>query len=856
MQQFFRSEPIMRHAGSTPRIARAILLSLLLLSPLAKAQTQTISPYQIPLQDEIKLPDATFQKGVPARFDLPALPQKPGLVPVLRARLFVQSPQPSGFNWNAHLEVNGTPLLRRTAGGDERLLERPTTFKLLQNGQYYGAFQSEGLAVMFAPSAAVADDMTDDKLGATFLLDLSDVARGVDNNVLEVFGHIPAQNFDPNAPEKAVNLGRITNASIGWIDKKYQQAPPIKLPQRSVLPVSSQRDELGLAVGKRGGFALSFHGARLLVETDLGLNGALDELIADDASAPAGSTPSVKTAREKNGDWRITANWSSGLQLERTLHLEADNRLSWHEVWRNAGAQELPVPFNHRLFLARSAPPQIVLGGNPDSGQFNSSPFNPTAFISSNGMKTSFGWVAEDDWLRALLHLANTGGIARAFSRSLALAPGKSITFQMSLQAQASDSYWDFINALRRRWNVNNVRLERPVAWGVPLKNELEGYDWIIGPWQGLQPDGVEAKTLDAQYKGKIPDDALQKFFTYEHRAAAQTDLKNRVAKIHESPQNRALVMMHPAMEVAYKPRMDLFPFTDETILTREGKPFEDGGYSRAWVGDATRNGWGVLYVSPRADNKYGRELLRRIHIALDDDLLDGMYSDEFTFAGMTRVYSRYDYRQSDGYSVILDDAGKIVVHATDNAIATLSYQLAAVAEIKKRNKLFLVNTAPATRALQNAGILHFVEAGNGFWFGANAHLTTPLQLGNVGTPTTTVDLMKISRRLLDVGTLHVPMAIAMSELSPGDNFIAKQFPITPIQLGAGFVIGRERIVSDKSGDFAWPEKVSGAKIWRYDANGKLLNTQPRSLMKSAARKNVLHLEAPENGIVIAEFTR
>jgi hypothetical protein len=832
------------------------LFFLLLFSALKSAHAQTVSPYQIPLQNEIKLPDAVFQKGAPARFDLPALPQKPGLIPVLRAQIFVQSPTPGGFNWNAHLELNGTSLRRRMANGDERLLLRPTTFKLLGNGQYYGAFQGDNLAVMFAPSAETADGMTDDKTGATFLLDLSDVARGVDNNVLEVFGHIPAKDPDPKAPEKAVNLGHMTNASIGWIDKKYQQAPPMNLPQRSVLPVSSQRGELGLAVGKRGGFALLFRGTRLLAETDLGVGDTHDELIADDAPAPAGSTPVVKTVREKNGDWRITAQWPSGLQLERTLRLEADNRLSWREVWRNAGAQELPVPFNHRLFVAQSAAPHITLGGNPDSGQFSSSPFNPTAFISSKSAKASFGWVAEDDWLRALLHLANSGGVARVFSRSLALAPGKSIAFQMSVQAQASDSYWDFINALRRRWNVNSVRIERPLVWGAPNKM-LKGYDWILGPWQGLQPDGIEAQTLDAKYKGNIPDAALEEFFTYEHRQAAQADLKNRVAKLHaDAPQNHALVMMHPAMEVAYKPRLDLFPFAAETILTREGKPFEDGGYSRAWLHDAAQHGWGVLYLSPRAGNQYGQELLKRIRIALDEAHLDGIYSDEFTFAGMTRVYSRYDYRQGDGYSVVLDDDGKIVAHATDNTLATLSYQLAAVAEIKKRGKVFLVNTAPTTREMQNAGILHFVEAGNGFWFGANAHLTTPLQLGNVGAPETTADLIKVSRRLLEVGTLHVPLARGMAELPAGDNFIAKQFPITPLELGAGFVVGRERIVSSKSADFAWPAKVSGVQIWRYDENGNLLGNKPQRLLKKDARGKALHLDAPPNGIVIAEFTR
>lgn len=306
--------------------------------------------------------------------------------------------------------------------------------------------------------------------------------------------------------------------------------------------------------------------------------------------------------------------------------------------------------------------------------------------------------------------------------------------------------------------------------------------------------------------------------------------------------------LMHPAMHAAYKPKLALYPFLDECILTRAGQPFEDAGYSRAWFGDMVSRGWGILYIAPRPGGAYGQHLLHRLRAAFDVAGLDAIYSDEFTFVGGQRGYSRYDYRQWDGYSVILNEDGSIAAKITDNAIASQSLQLALIHEARRRGKLMLVNCAPTLRATQRTGIYHFVEGGNGFWAGADTHLSTPLVFGNVGQPKNQEELLKISRRLLATGNLHVPCAANL--LIQGENsFITKQHPITPYRLGPGYVLGRERIVTSASGEFNWPPKPASVRVYAYDAKGNLLPDSPRRLNARAP----IQLDVPPDGLVIVE---
>lgn len=818
------------------------------------------------LQFVTKLPDTKFDLNHPARFNLPPLPSRAGLIPVLRARIVVINPPGTGagFFYNTGVVFNGTPLKHITQSGQERLLLRSFGFKLLSNGVRYGAFTDDYLATMFAENANVGDSMTSDGLGATFTLDISDVARGVDGNVMELRSKLPAREGTEIGTAKAVDI------EIGYLPVAVRDRAATPFPQRAVPKLSVTRDStrgaVRLEVSNRGGFAVEFNHQRLLVETNMGMDDTPhDEMVAEDRPADTALVPSVTVKKMENG-FDVAASWRSGrwagITLKRQLRLTTNGNVDWRENWSNDAARDIAVPFNHLLYIEsepdkNGSVSRAILSGNPEA-EFVYNSFNPTVFLGeASARPTGFGWVAEDDRLRNLAQLLRDGKGAQVESRNLALSPGKSIDFAMTLQTQKSASYWDFINAVRARWKVNDVRIDRAIIWGGSSKraNLAGDHAQIISPWLGLQFDTTAALALDRKYGDKpIPDAELKEFYSYKHREPIWESLRATANEMRkESPGLKVWSMMHPSMEVAYVPRLDLFPFHGEEIIDDKGQPFVSAGYSRAWLGDAPAHGWQVVYVDPTLNSKYRAELAHRIDQAFEKAGMDGIYSDEFSFASVHVGYSRYDYRQWDGYTVVLDSKGDIKAKATDNALATLPNQLSMIAAARRHGKPMLVNSAPATRAVQDAGIYHFDEGIGGFWAGADMHLTTPLTLGNVGKPKTIDDLFTISRNLLSTGVLHVPVGNENPALQEKNNFIVQQFPITPREVGPGFVSGPERIVTIINGVFHLDPTITSYRLWYYDKKGTLLNATP-PIEKLSRGHYDLDLKVPEKGLTIAEL--
>lgn len=839
----------------------------------AAQSTASVTQTDPALQFGVKLPGVRFDSKHPAQFDLPSLPARAGLIPVLRLRMVVKTSASTGitagFGYNSRLVVNGITLQRLTNRKQERLLMRPEVLKLVSTGDPYGVFQEEWLATMFAHNADIGDRMTADGRGATFTFDLSDVARGVDGNSLEIHGKQAPGALDFHVgTEEGNGIGHATNIEVGYLPQDVSSAPSIALPQRLAPQLGTTRKGVRLEVSNRGGFAVSYLGNRLIVETNLGLNHTpQDDLVAEDRPV-AETNVTVKPA--ENG-FDVTAMWSSGswagLSVKRQLRLTEGGRIEWREHWSNSAAHDVVVPFNHLLYLqnetAQNSVARPLLGGNPEKEFTASEPANPTIFFGTEAAgeagAAGFGWVAEDDWLRALFQMVRDGKSAQVQSRNLALAPGKSIDFTMSIDTQSTSSYWDFINGLRQRWKVNDVTIDRAFVWGTSKDaiKDRGALTQVVSPWLGLQFDTAAALALDKKYGGApVPDEELRRFYTNEHREAVWKELQESVAKMRkEAPGVQVWPMMHPSMEVVYKPKLSLYPFHGEEILDAQGQPFFDLRYSRSWLPDANTHGWEVLYLQPRKGSKYQAELIRRIDDAFKKADMDGIYTDEFTFSS-ARTYSRYDYRSWDGYSVILDDEGKISARVTDNAISTIPNQLSMIAAVKGHHKKMLVNTAPTSRAIQDAGIYHFAEAGNGLWQGATLNLTTPLTLGNVlDAPKTSADLLAISRRLLSTGNLHVPYEHQnVMALVEGDhNFITKQFPITPQILGAGFVAGPQRIVSGVSGSFNIGADFKAYRLWQYDKNGALLQENPAAIEVKPGQR-VLELKVDEDALTIAEL--
>ena len=843
------------------------LVTFLGLAGSARSQTPIT---QRPLESATHFEDLALGFQESADILLPSLPAKPGQVIILRLRMVSFTETEGGCNFNAGLKINDGDLGRMTSGHTERLIGRPASFEFCK--RFAGAFQvfsGPSIMTMFAPTVDSGDAMTKDGLGATFMLDISDVARGVDGNTLTV-----RNTRGRSALSKRYDL-IVQNLEVGYLDRAQLPPPPNKVPKRGGIGAAVRNASLVLQQSTLGGFAIQLGtGDRLRVETALGMPADTPSALTAEDGASADNPVKVSMRPYGANGFEMTATWP-GVELVRRVEIR-EALATWRETWRNTSGQTRGVPFRHRLFLD-GGPANFRLGGDTDVLSLAGSPQNPTLFlVSPRPDGGSFGVIAEGDWLRLLMSLRSDGGVGEISTECLALAPGSTIDLTWSIVPLAPErTYWDFINGVRSRWGVNGYSVERPIFWSYARHKEgataeerihksighLGPITLALGPWVRL---GFDRRIVRGQRYPKLPENAprcpggtpdldLDAYLTFAHRDAYWTQCRTDVARIKRAcPGTQVIQLSHPAMEVAYKPLAHRWPYAEDAILTTESTPFESSHYSRAHLGDMVTKGWGVLYYVPTPGSAYLHALLRDVRRFLDECDGDGIYFDEFSWAGKRRRYSRYDYGRWDGYSADLDEQGNVVRLKSDNAATTEVAQLEIVRQVRDREKVFLGNGTAALRSVTGLPIARFVEGGNGYGTWAGAHLSTvPLVLGNFGDKQTRKGVFDAVRQCLSNGCVYSPGAVNLL-LEGADNFVCKLYPLAIRRIEAGTITGRQRVITTKPCQLRWPEGVTSMRVYQYDRLGDL--RRPTTVVSRPEAAVEHALTVLDGGLSIAEF--
>ena len=95
--------------------------------------------------------------------------------------------------------------------------------------------------------------------------------------------------------------------------------------------------------------------------------------------------------------------------------------------------------------------------------------------------------------------------------------------------------------------------------------------------------------------------------------------------------------------------------------------------------------------------------------------------------------------------------------------------------------------------------------------------LYTPISLGDHLTVRNSIDAYKDMLKALDYGCLYY-----FYKHTAGDypTLTSKMYPTTPIALGKGYIIGKERILVNTSGNFGWGDN-SEFTVHIFDRTGK-----------------------------------
>jgi hypothetical protein len=593
--------------------------------------------------------------------------------------------------------------------------------------------------------------------------------------------------------------------------------------------------------------------------------------IACSFSAPGGHhnlfslSPSAGGNEDKGWSPQVTKRGDDSLQivsegrcykLTRDVTLMADKvRIS--DTFTNVSGRDVGVMQSHRISTAQPLEHWFLFGvENATGAQDPRTPaINPTCFLPQE--KGSLGIVMEDDILRNQLEGAVSPDLrtAKLGTRHFGIPKGASCTTSFTVYFTNHD-YFDFINLVRSDWNVPQVTVPGPCAFLRAASFDSEFYRNEMAPhpdrfrafldrknlkvfmlcpwyryWDGFDFSDAEfKKTMQEamQTIRRVEPDAtflacLETYYYYVPRSILGDTVPQRWEEWSKMPYEFALP---PAATKI----IDGGPWKDSVYRDPEGNvkvSRGDPGSNEAIYKTPPL----CIEVYPEIGNHFFRLRMNEINYLLDGVGFDGVYMDMFGYGG-----GNYTYEKWDGHTVDIGSDGEIVREYADLALLTAPARKAWLENIISKGKTALVNFGqPNTRALQTVPYLSFVEGADighvdlaapipDSSGAAGCQLTAPIALAAGPGEVADKEMARV-RGFLRYGVLYyhyyTPTLFPKQGEGSGEyGPINHMFPITPVRLGKGFIVGKERIITTVSHDFIW-KGGRKPRVFLFDKVGK-----------------------------------
>ncbi|OYD17595.1 hypothetical protein CH333_00260 [candidate division WOR-3 bacterium JGI_Cruoil_03_44_89] len=545
---------------------------------------------------------------------------------------------------------------------------------------------------------------------------------------------------------------------------------------------------------------------------------------------------SIKKINEKK--FTVTA-FGRYYKIVRTIAL-LDNRICVADRIENRRKDILGCIITN-LANPKAKPVSVRLSGNPaDSfSEILCCAENPTIFFGFD--ECGMGLVIEDDIYRLQSKISYGNGVAELKTDQFGLGKDSSYTLCWSIYPLNSNDYYDFVNQLRTDWDVN-------------LK--------IDGPFNFLSAKTVEsmsetqlANLLNSQ---SIKIIALSPWLNYYETVDGLTKeefcilMQKAIDKIHKvNPDIKVIGKIHPAMVSLNTQDV---PYKDSRTITKNGKHIFSEYYSKIFFKERFNNGWRIYYYYPMTGNSFLKKLQDEVDFCMDSIGTDGIYFDEFSFA-FRRDPARYTYDRWDGHTVEIDTITHTVKRKmSDLGFITQDACQKLVDRVISKGGICVANTAPATSTMQKLDVFRFVETSLPETYCRNcpkAHLTTPIGLGypRYKLPVemrTDKQIMEDIKAKLDQGLLYY----YYGSWNDSKNILNTLFPITPLELHAGFIIGDNKIITNKSGRFGWQDNNIG-RVWICDKSGNLFYDKSITFLDTDSIN--IEIALPRNGIALVE---
>jgi hypothetical protein len=487
-----------------------------------------------------------------------------------------------------------------------------------------------------------------------------------------------------------------------------------------------------------------------------------------------------------------------GFELQRTI-TRHDDHLQVVDRFVNTLAEDLPLMYVHRAQVDRKSG-TIYLAGVPitQAKSITSTGEHPATLVTWEN--SGFAMLSEDDLTRVQACNFAEDDVVGIRNERLVVGKAKAVELEFSIYPLETGEFFDFINRVRRNWDVNftlqgslaDTHSDSPgMNLGMPdaaLKNHLVnkaamyGIAWVpyfnfpgLG-WTDDEPVLRRQKMLDRIRQVQPDFVRLMYYHAFSGFQDPRLQTDANLALLHSLYKVDAILRPDGSQADYSNPRMPLFLPTEGSV-------------------------WG----------KASESLL---DYRLERSGFEGVFWDEIEYSSV-----KYDYNPNhwDGVSAEIDPTThRIVRKITNVTLATQPWRLRLAEKIMKKGAL-MGNGAPHTRSFTRMHFLRLVETSSIHNL-ILAQFYTPIQVGDHLTERNEVDCYRNMVRGLDFGGVYYWYRPEIVPTHP--TLTSYMFPITPINLGRGFIIGRERILTNHSGFFGWGD-ASNFKWYVYDRNGK-----------------------------------
>ncbi len=460
------------------------------------------------------------------------------------------------------------------------------------------------------------------------------------------------------------------------------------------------------------------------------------------------------------------------------------------DTFTNRTGEKLPIMQRHTVAMPLK---KVWLAGlSPSSRRGTTSdPANPTVYGTTE--KLGLGLLALGDVFPTHAVKYSDGATIGLADNSLVLKPQAMYTAEWAIVPTATPDYYAFINAARRL-RGSNFLIDGGFAF-------LRSDPRHVGKWSDekvaafIRNKGAKyiCMSIDyPRYKGAYP-----------HGTAFQTvDLtawKNEVTRRRRLvPEVKHIGYFHCFIDVLEGADVK---YADSRVLRSDGSHADYG-----------RPHDKIFF--PTQQNTFGRDIGGNVDAILDKAGCDGVYWDEI-------AYSRHRYHYGEPWDGISGDIDartmKIKRLKSSVTLLSLPWRVAMAKRIMVRGPL-IGNGAPHTQTMAALQFPRFIESGSISNL-ARGQLYSPISLGDHLTERSEVDAYRVMLRALDYGCVY-HWYNDLTVVPTHRHLTHYMFPITPLELHQGYIIGTDRIITNRSGLFGWGDD-SQHEVHVFDDEGR-----------------------------------